>query len=111
MDTVQFSYIRKKDDLKQTASGVEQSWEVLCAKLDRDGPGLPDGTHYFTTSVEGPELFAVDASGTNVYYHDMGKWHRYITACDIKFGTMDDNGMGCPSRALAEVKIVNDTEK
>jgi hypothetical protein len=101
MDTCQFSYLGKKTDLKQTALGVEQSWEALCVKLDRDGPGLPDGTHYFTISVEGPELFAVDANGTNVYYHDEGKWHRYITAFDIQIGVMDDADTGCPPRALA----------
>jgi hypothetical protein len=101
MDTSQFTYIRKDDDLKQTTLGVEQSWDVLCVKLGREGPGLPDGTHYFTISAEGPELFAVDANGNNVYYHDEGKWHRYITACNIHFGTMDDTGTGCPPRALA----------
>jgi hypothetical protein len=104
MDTCQFTYIRKKDDAKKTALGVEQSWDVLCVKLDREGPGLPDGTHYFTISVDGPQLFAVDANGTSVYYHDEGKWHRYITACDIKFGTMDDTGVGCPPRALVAVE-------
>jgi hypothetical protein len=104
MDTCQFSYIRKKDDTKRTALGVEQSWEVLCVKLDREGPGLAGGTHYFTISIDGPELFAVDANGTNVYYHDEGQWHRYITACDIKFGTMDDADMGCPPRAVAATK-------
>ena len=100
MDRCQFSYIRRSDDSRVTASGVEQSWEALCVKLDRDGPGLPGGTHYFTTSFDGPQLFAVDASGTNVYYHHDGEWHRYITACDIQFDTIDDAGMGCPPRAM-----------
>jgi hypothetical protein len=103
MDTCQFTYIRK-DDLKQTALGVEQSWDVLRVKLGLEGPGLPGGTHYFTISVEGPKLFAVDASGTSVYYHDKGTWHRYVTACDIQFGTMDNTGMSCPPRALASTK-------
>jgi hypothetical protein len=104
MDTCQFTYVAKKDDLKKTAVGVEQSWDVLCVKLNREGPGLSGGTHYFTISVEGPELFAVDASGSNVYYHHEGQWHRYITACDIKFDTIDDAGMGCPPRAVATAK-------
>jgi hypothetical protein len=101
MDTCQFSYIRKKDDTKRTALGVEQSWEVLCVKLDRKGPGLAGGTHYFTISIDGPELFAADADDTNVYYHDECQWHRYITAFDIKLSTMDDVGMGYPPRAIA----------
>jgi hypothetical protein len=101
MDTCEFTYIAKATELIRTAKGVEQSWDVLCAKFDREGPGLPGGTHYCTTSIEGPQLFAVDASGANVYYHDMGKWHRYITASNIKFGTMMDDGMGCPPRASA----------
>lgn len=103
MDTCQFTYISKLDDKKRTVLGVEQSWDVLCAKLGREGPGLPDGTHYFTISVLGPELFAVDVTGTSVYYHKEDQWHRYITACDIKFGTIDDDGKGCPSRALPSV--------
>ena len=101
MDTCQFTYISLKDDSKRTAEGVEQSWDVLCVKLHREGPGLPNGNHYFTTSIDGPELFAVDASGTGVYYHDGDKWHRYVTACDVKFGTRDDTGTGCPPRAIA----------
>ena len=84
--------------LRETAKGVEQSWDVLCVRLNREGPGLPDGTHYFTTSPEGPELFAVDADGNHVYYHDEGQWHRYITAANIQFSTIDDAGMGCPQR-------------
>lgn len=99
MDTCQFTYIARETDAKRTAVGVEQSWEVLSVKLNRQGPGLPGGTHFFTTSVEGPELFAVDSTGANVYYHHDGQWHRYISANDIQFGTIDDNGMGCPLRA------------
>lgn len=101
MDTCEFTYVRKKDDTEITAKGVEQAWDVLCVALSREGPGLSDGTHYFTISVEGPELFAVDASGTGVYYHHDGQWHRYITARGLEFDTIDDNGMGCPPRATA----------
>ncbi|CAF1113985.1 unnamed protein product [Adineta steineri] len=99
MDTCQFTYIRRLDDTKRTAVGVEQAWEVLCAKLHRDGPGLRNGTHYFTISVDGPQLFAVDANGTDIYYHDCGQWCRYITASDIIFSTIPDTGSGCPPRA------------
>ena len=101
MDRCQFTYIAKKDDLKKTAVGVEQSWDALCVRLNREGPGLPDGTHCFTTSVEGPELFAVDASRENVYYHHDGQWHRYITAENIQFDTIDDADMSYPTRAVA----------
>lgn len=98
MDTCQFTYIRKVDDQKQTAKGIEQSWESLCARLNREGPGLSNGTHYFTISFEGPELFAVDSNGTDVYYHDAGEWHRYITAFNIKFDTMEEDNTGFPQR-------------
>ena len=102
MDTCRFTFISRQNDAKRTAVGVEQAWEVLCAKLHRTGAGLPNGTHYFTISVEGPELFAVDVSGTAVYYHDCGQWCRYITACDIIQGTLPDTGSGCPPRATAD---------
>ncbi len=104
MDTCRFTYISLRDGAQITAVGVEQAWEVLRAKLGRDGPGLPNGTHYFTISVEGPQLFAVnaDADRTNVYYHECGQWCRYITASDIIYGTMPDTGTGCPPRANAD---------
>lgn len=103
MDTCQFTYIRLRDDAKITAVGVEQAWEVLCAKLQRNGPGLTNGTHYFTVSVNGPELFAVaeDDNGLGVYYHECGRWCRYITAHDIILGTIPDTGNGCPPRATS----------
>jgi hypothetical protein len=104
MDTCQFTYMSKINDTKQVVLGVEQSWDVLCVKLDREGLGLPNGTHYFTITVTGPKLFAVDDNGTNVYYHDEGKWHRYITAYDIKFDTMADTGNGCPPKALIQAE-------
>ncbi|CAF1255742.1 unnamed protein product [Adineta ricciae] len=95
MDTCQFTYINNADMIR-TALGVEQSWEVLCERLNRTGLGLPNGTHYLTISYEGPELFAVDKSGEtiDVYYHDLGIWYRYITARDIHFGTMPDTVPG-----------------
>jgi hypothetical protein len=102
MDTCQFSYVSLRDDVKRTAVGVEQAWEVLCAKLQRDGPGLPNGTHYFTISVDGPQLFAVDSEGMGVYYHECGRWCRYVTAHDIIYGTIPDTGTGCPPRATAD---------
>ena len=93
MDTCQFSYISRADGAKKTAVGVEQAWEVLCAKLNRDGPGSANGTHYLTISVDGPQLFAIDANGNDVYYHDCGQWFRYITAHDIIYGTIPDTGV------------------
>jgi hypothetical protein len=98
MDTCQFTFISRQSDVRRTVVGVEQSWEVLCAKLKRDGPGLPNGTHYFTISFYGPQLFAIDADGTGVYYHDCGQWCRYVTASDIIFGAIPDTGTGCPPR-------------
>lgn len=99
MDTCQFTYIRRRDGQKVTTLGVEQAWEVLCAEFNRDGPGLIDGIHYRTISVDGPELFAVYGNGLAVYYHDCGVWHKYITAYDIIYDVLPDTGTGCLSRA------------
>lgn len=103
MDRCQFTYIALRDDMRCTAVGVEQAWEVLCAKLNRDGPGLPNGTHYFTVSPKGPELFAVVENDDHfdVYYHDCGRWFRYVTAYDVVFDTIPDTGDGCPPRATS----------
>ncbi|CAF1255831.1 unnamed protein product [Adineta ricciae] len=105
MDTCQFTFIGHTDTIR-TALGVEQSWDVLCERLNRTGTGLLGGTHYFTISYEGPELFAVDRSHDTigVYYHDLGEWHRYITARDIRFGTMPDT---VPGQALIRATSPN----
>lgn len=102
MDTCQFTYFSLRDGVQRTAIGTEQAWEVLCVKCNRKGPGLPNGTHYFTISVDGPQLFAVNSDGTRVYYHDYGVWCPYITACDIIFGIIPDDSTGCPRRATAD---------
>ncbi|CAF1459123.1 unnamed protein product [Adineta steineri] len=102
MDTCQFTYVSLRDGIQRTALGVEQAWEVLCAKLHRDGPGLPNGKHYFTISVDGPQLFAVDTESDSVYYHECGVWCCYVTARDIIIGTIPDDGTGCPPRATAD---------
>jgi len=104
MDTCQFTYISPQDYMKRTAIGVEQAWEVLCAKLHREGPELPNATHYYTISPEGPELFAVvqiDDGCFEVYYHDCSIWHKYITAHDIIFDKIPNTGNGCPPRATS----------
>ena len=105
MDTCQFTFIGHTDTIR-TALGVEQSWEVLSERCNRTGPGLPGGTHYFTISYEGPELFAVDTTGEiiHVYYHDLGEWHCYITARDIRFGTIPDM---IPGQALVRATSPN----
>ena len=35
--------------------------------------------------VRGPEIFAVNSEYTQVYYHDDGEWHPYISARDIRY--------------------------
>ena len=61
MDTCEFAYISRVNGERVIAKGVEQSWDVLCVKCDREGPALPDATHFFTISKKGPLLFAVNA--------------------------------------------------
>jgi hypothetical protein len=70
--------------------GIEQSWEELKRDFNRAGPGYPGAIYFKTISAQGPQLFAVVADSV-VFYHDNGQWHRYITACDIKFGMIESN--------------------
>ena len=37
--------------------------------------------------VRGPEIFAVNSEYAQVYYHDDGEWHPYISARDIRYTT------------------------
>ena len=87
MDTCEFCYISRQTHLLVRAWGVERSWEDLKIEFGRSGEGLPGATYYKRTSPQGPELFAV-IDENQVYYHDEGGWHRYITATDVKFGRM-----------------------
>lgn len=90
MNTCGFYYIRRQDNLPIHVKGIETSWFELQVEFGRTGPGYPDATYYKRISDEGPELFAV-VNKKWVLYHDEGKWHRYITACDLKFDTILDN--------------------
>jgi len=94
MNTCEFYYIRRSDNLPVQAKGIEKSWFELRLEFNRTGPGYPGAIYYKTISTEGPELFAV-VNKKWVLYHDEGKWHRYITACDIKFDTILDNELNC----------------
>lgn len=89
MSTCEFYYIRSRDNLPILAKGVEKSWPELQAECQRTGPGYPNATYYKTISDEGPELFAV-VNKKWVLYHEGGTWHRYISACDLKFETVLD---------------------
>jgi hypothetical protein len=70
--------------------GIERSWEELKEEMCRTDPGYPGAIYFKTISVQGPQLFAI-VNDDSVFYHDLRKWHRYITACDIKFGTMESS--------------------
>lgn len=98
MDTCQFSYIRASDDTFRTVIGVEQAWDVLREKCDRTGPGIPGASYYLTITIDGPDLFAVldKNNKLSVYHHEDGQWHRYVSALDIKFGTINDEGTTDP---------------
>lgn len=88
MDTCEFSYISRMDSTPRRVLGIEQSWEELKRDMGRAGSGCTGAIYFKTISAEGPQLFAVVDDHT-VFYHEHGQWHRYITACDIKFGTIE----------------------
>lgn len=90
MNICEFYYIRRRDNLPIQAKGIEKTWAELQREFGRIGPGYPGATYFKTISPEGPELFAV-VNEKWVLYHDGGKWHRYITACDIKVQSIRDN--------------------
>ena len=83
-DTCTFSYIAKRDWAPKTAVGVESTWLALKLEFNRQGEGLPGARYYKTISKQGPQLFAVKLDET-VWYHDDNKWHKYLTATDIKY--------------------------
>jgi hypothetical protein len=85
--------------------GVERSWEELKIEMDRTGSGCPGATYFKTISFQGPQLFAV-VNDDSVFYHDHGEWHRYITACDVKFGTMESSNPN-PNRATSEDEVAH----
>ncbi|CAF1102531.1 unnamed protein product [Rotaria sordida] len=87
MNTCEFYYIRRQDNLPIQAKGIEKSWPELQQEFGHTGPGYPGATYYKTISSEGPELFAV-VNKRWVLYHERDKWYRYITACDLKFETI-----------------------
>jgi hypothetical protein len=90
VDTCEFSYISRADSMPKRALGIEQSWEELKRDLGRTGPGCPGALYFKTISVQGPQLFAV-VNDNLVFYHENGQWHKYITAFDIKFGTIESD--------------------
>ena len=108
MDTCQFTYISRDDFMPKRAMGIERSWEELKEELDRTGPACYPGAIYFKTiSVTGPQLFAV-VNDNSVFYHEGGHWYRYVTAFDIKFGTMSSEDPN-PPRATAK-KVNNEAD-
>ena len=89
MDTCEFCYISNQTHLLVRAWGIERSWDDLKIEFGRSGAGLPGATYYKRTSPQGPQLFAV-VNEDQVFYHDKGIWQRYITATDVKFGTISE---------------------
>jgi hypothetical protein len=87
-DTCTFSYIAKGGYEPRTATGVERTWLDLKLEFGRRGEGIPGAKYYKTISEKGPQLFAVKPD-QSVWYHDEGKWHRYQTATDVKFGKLN----------------------
>jgi hypothetical protein len=91
--------------MPKRALGIERSWEELKEEMGRTGPGYPGAIYFKTISVQGPQLFAV-VNDDSVFYHDHGKWHRYITAYDIKFGTIESTNPN-PTRAMSEDTVIH----
>ena len=92
--------------------GVEQSWEELKRDMGRTGPGYPGAIYFKTISVQGPQLFAVVNEDT-VFYHENEQWHRYITACDIKFGVIDStnsNMVRGTNNQVEDSRVMNESD-
>ncbi|CAF4036502.1 unnamed protein product [Rotaria magnacalcarata] len=89
--------------MPKRAVGIKRSWEELKKELDRTGSGYPGAVYFKTISAQGPQLFAV-VNNDSVFYNDHGKWHRYITACNIQFGRMEFNNSN-PDRSKSEDTI------
>ncbi|CAF0810312.1 unnamed protein product [Rotaria sp. Silwood1] len=100
MNTCEFYYISRRNNLPIQAKGIEKSWPELQQEFGRTGPGYPGATYYKTISSEGPQLFAV-VNKKWVLYHEGDKWHRYITACSLKFETVQYNRLNS-NRAINE---------
>lgn len=103
MDACAFTYISSADSMPKRAVGIEQSWEELQRDFGRTGSECPDAIYFKTISAQGPHLFAV-VDDSQVFYHDNGKWHRYITAFDIQIGTIESNDLNI-QRAASDEKI------
>lgn len=103
VDTCEFSYISRVDSLPKQVLGIERSWEQLKLELDRTGSGYPGAIYFKTITYQGPQLFAVVDDGT-VLYHEGNGWHRYITAFDVRFGTMESTNLN-PPRATSDTVI------
>lgn len=85
--TCEFYYIRRRDNLPVQTKGIETTWPELQKEFHHKYVGYPGAIYYKTISAEGPEMFAV-VNRKWVLYCDKGKWHRYVTACDIKIETI-----------------------
>jgi hypothetical protein len=89
MNACEFYYISREGNLPIQAKGIERSWSDLQQEFGRSGPGYPGATYYKTISDRGPQLFAV-VNNKWVLYHDDGRWHRYLTACDITHSIIEE---------------------
>ncbi|CAF1494887.1 unnamed protein product [Adineta ricciae] len=88
METCQFTYNRRVTYLPLTTLGIERPWEDMRKEFGYKGNGVPGATYYKTISKDGPEGFAV-VNENIVYYYEYDDWHRYNTARDIRYGTID----------------------
>lgn len=108
MDTCEFSFIGQADSEPKYVLGIEYSWDELKAEFGRSGPGYIGATYFKTISSEGPQLFAVVNDDT-VFYHSGDKWHRYMTAKDIRFGMLYSKDLN-PTRAKAGMNYLDNKE-
>ncbi|CAF1360858.1 unnamed protein product [Adineta steineri] len=88
MNTCSFTFFSLRTNLPCRVTGIERTWDYLKAEFDREGDGLSELTaKYFETMGPGPLLFAV--VDQSVYYHDQQQWHKYKSAFDIVFDTIN----------------------
>lgn len=88
MTTCEFFYISNQTNLPIHAIGLKTTWDDLKQRFNLTGNGYPDADFFLTISPRGPRFFAV-VNQTWVLYNENSNWHRYITACGIKYKNSD----------------------
>ena len=92
MTTCEFFYVSRATNLPIKAVGTKTTWLELQQEFNRKSEAYPDAEYFRTISEKGPKLFAV-VNRKWVLYHENEEWHRYISACDVKYRTSPEQNI------------------